>query len=361
MTEGSIADAIRRLWLQYSPAPIDPSDPIVLTAAAATLALIILAVWLLLRRRPTTPAASQATPWVTGLAKTRGTLAQRLGGVWRAPGAAADILPEIEAVLLSADVGVAATRRLIDELQADLGRSDSAEAIRDALQTRMRAFLADANGDAAATAKPHVVLVVGVNGVGKTTTIGKLAHRYRREGKQVLLVAADTFRAAATEQLTLWAERVGADIVKHQQGADPSAVVFDGMKAGIAREADVIIIDTAGRLHVKENLMQEVQKIGRTIARQLPGAPHEVLLVIDATTGQNALSQARVFHEALQVTGVVLAKLDGTAKGGIALAIRGELGLPIRYVGLGEGVDDLAPFDADAFVAAVFADEVKAA
>jgi fused signal recognition particle receptor len=202
--------------------------------------------------------------------------------------------------------------------------------------------------------------VVGVNGVGKTTTIGKLAHRYQQAGKAVLLVAADTFRAAATEQLSLWAERVGVDIVKHQQGADPSAVTFDGMKAGIARAVDVIIIDTAGRLHVKEHLMQEVQKITRTIGRQLPGAPHEVLLVIDATTGQNALNQARVFHEAVQVTGVVLAKLDGTAKGGIALAIRAEVGLPIRYVGLGEGMNALAPFDPGAFVAALF-DEPAAA
>ena len=205
-------------------------------------------------------------------------------------------------------------------------------------------------------AKPEVILVVGVNGVGKTTTIGKLAHRFRQSGRSVLLVAADTFRAAAIEQLGLWAERVGADFVKHQHGADPSAVTYDGVQAAVARGADVVIIDTAGRLHVKANLMDEVKKIARTTTRLVPSAPHEILLVIDATTGQNALTQARVFHEALGVTGVVLTKLDGTAKGGVALAIRSDLDLPIRYVGLGERPEDLAPFDADAFTTALFAD-----
>jgi fused signal recognition particle receptor len=192
--------------------------------------------------------------------------------------------------------------------------------------------------------------------VGKTTTIGKLAQRYRQSGRKVLVVAGDTFRAAAIEQLALWADRVGVDLVRHQHGADPSAVAYDGVQAAISRGADVVIIDTAGRLHVKANLMEEVKKIARTTTRLVPGAPHQTLLVIDATTGQNALTQARVFHEALGVTAVVLAKLDGTAKGGVALAIRSELGLPIRYVGLGEGPDDLAPFDADAFTAALFAE-----
>lgn len=343
--------------------PIDQIDPRVLAGAgaAAAIPLIALVVWLLRRRHRRTAlrstAAATTAPWVTGLAKTRGNLAQRLLAVWRIAGATADVLHEIEAVLLSADVGVAATRTLIGELQASMGQSDTPGSVRSALQERMTGLFGTTEvADARADTKPHVILVVGVNGVGKTTTIGKLAHRYRQAGKHVLVVAADTFRAAAAEQLTLWAKSVGADIVKHQQGADPSAVTFDGMKAGLARNADVIIIDTAGRLHVKENLMQEAQKIMRTIARQMEGAPHEVLLVIDATTGQNALNQARVFHEVVQVTGVVLAKLDGTAKGGIALAICAELGLPIRYVGLGEGMNDLAPFDARAFVAALFDD-----
>jgi fused signal recognition particle receptor len=202
-----------------------------------------------------------------------------------------------------------------------------------------------------------VIVVVGVNGVGKTTTIGKLAHHFRQQGRSVVLVAGDTFRAAAIEQLTAWAERVGADIVKHQHGADPSAVTFDGVQAAIARKADVVIVDTAGRLHVKANLMEEVRKIARTTAKLLPDAPHQVLLVIDATSGQNAIAQARIFNETLGITGVVLTKLDGTAKGGVALAIRGELGLPIRYVGLGEQPDDLAPFDAEAFANALFSQE----
>jgi fused signal recognition particle receptor len=217
--------------------------------------------------------------------------------------------------------------------------------------------LLTAPAEAPVEAKPEVILVVGVNGVGKTTTIGKLAHRYRENGRKVLVVAGDTFRAAAIEQLTLWAERVGVDLVRHQHGADPSAVAYDGVQAALARGADVVIIDTAGRLHVKANLMEEVKKIARTTTRLVAGAPHQTLLVIDATTGQNGLAQARVFHEALGITAVVLTKLDGTAKGGVALAIRSELGLPIRYVGLGERADDLAPFDADAFTAALFAEE----
>jgi fused signal recognition particle receptor len=346
--------------------PIDQIDPRIVAGAAAAIALLLTLVvaWIVARRRRAsraTPASGDRAPWVTGLAKTRGNLAQRLLAAWQTPGASDEILHEIEAVLLSADVGVAATRRLIDALRLEASQSTTPDSLRRILQERMIALLNEsAAPESAAAAKPHVILVVGVNGVGKTTTIGKLAHRYHEAGKTVLLVAADTFRAAATEQLTLWAERVGVDIVKHQQGADPSAVTFDGMKAGIARGVDVIIIDTAGRLHVKENLMQEVQKITRTIGRQLPGAPHEVLLVIDATTGQNALNQARVFHEVVQVTGVVLAKLDGTAKGGIALAIREELGLPIKYVGLGEATTALAPFDASAFVAALFDDAAAA-
>jgi fused signal recognition particle receptor len=198
-------------------------------------------------------------------------------------------------------------------------------------------------------------MVVGVNGVGKTTSIGKLAARSVAEGNRALLVAADTFRAAAIEQLGVWADRTGTELVRQRQGSDPAAVVFDGMRAALGRNADVVIVDTAGRLHTKSNLMEELKKVRRVIAREIPGAPHETLLVVDATTGQNGLAQARAFVDALQVTGIVLTKLDGTAKGGIVIAIAAELGIPIRYVGVGERVDDLREFDAQQFVDALLA------
>jgi fused signal recognition particle receptor len=202
-------------------------------------------------------------------------------------------------------------------------------------------------------ARPWVVLLVGVNGVGKTTTIAKLAHQDRRRGLQPLLVAADTFRAAAVEQLEIWGQRVGAPVIKQKHGADPAAVVFDGLSAAQSRGADVVYIDTAGRLQTKVNLMEELKKIHRTAAKKIPGSPHEVLLILDATTGQNALSQARLFHEAVAVTGIILTKMDGTAKGGVALAVAHENGIPIRYLGVGEALDDLRPFEAEAFVEAI--------
>ena len=204
------------------------------------------------------------------------------------------------------------------------------------------------------TTKPSVILVIGVNGVGKTTTIGKLAARFRTEGKKVVLGAADTFRAAAIEQLEIWAERAGADIVKHTQGADPAAVVFDSIAAAKARGADVVICDTAGRLHNKKNLMDELAKISRIIDRELPDADKEVLLVLDATTGQNAVNQAREFKNAAGITGIVLTKLDGTARGGVVLAIREDLDVPVKFIGVGEGVDDLQPFDPDDFAREIF-------
>ena len=202
--------------------------------------------------------------------------------------------------------------------------------------------------------RPHVIFVVGVNGTGKTTTIGKLAHRLRREGASVLLCAGDTFRAAAVEQLAVWAERTGAEVIKQKAGADPAAVVYDALTAARARGVDVVIVDTAGRLHTKSNLMAELDKMKRTAAKLVPGAPHDVLLVLDATTGQNGLSQAREFTAAAGVTGIVLTKLDGTARGGIVVAIVRELGLPVRFVGTGETADDLVPFDAQTFVNSLF-------
>jgi fused signal recognition particle receptor len=295
--------------------------------------------------------------WLGGLAKTRGSLAHRILQAWRGPAQGDAWLNEVEEILLSADVGVKATQTLLAQLRARLTGIESADALRAVVRSAVRDLMAGEAAPVPEQAKPLVVLVVGVNGVGKTTTIGKLAHRYRTQGRKVLMVAGDTFRAAAIEQLGMWAERADVGLVKHQSGADPSAVAFDGVQAALARAMDVVLIDTAGRLHVKSNLMEEVKKVARTIGRQVPGAPHEVLLVIDATTGQNALNQARAFHEALGVTGVALTKLDGTAKGGIALAIRRDLQLPIRYVGLGERIEDLAPFDAEAFAAALFADD----
>ena len=309
-------------------------------------------------KRESAPAEGRAAArasWVSGLAKTRGNLARRLLDAWRGQSGRDQWLSEVEEILLGADVGVKATEALVGELRSHLGSVESGAELRSLIRSAVRDLIA-APEETEPDAKPLVVLVVGVNGVGKTTTIGKLAHRYREQGRKVLLVAADTFRAAAIEQLALWAERVGADLVKHQPNADPSAVAFDGVQAALSRHADVVLVDTAGRLHVKSNLLEEVKKVARTIGRQVPGAPHQVLLVIDATTGQNAINQARVFHEALGITGVALTKLDGTAKGGVALAIRRDLELPIRYVGLGEKPEDLAPFDAEAFAAALFAE-----
>ncbi|WP_432823441.1 signal recognition particle-docking protein FtsY, partial [Trichloromonas sp.] len=202
--------------------------------------------------------------------------------------------------------------------------------------------------------KPFVIMVVGVNGVGKTTTIGKLARQFVNEGKKVVLGAGDTFRAAAAEQLAIWGERSGVDVIRHDEGSDPAAVAFDAAKAAVSRKADVLLLDTAGRLHTKVNLMEEMKKIHRVLAREIPDAPHETLLVLDATTGQNALTQARLFKEAVKVSGIALTKLDGTAKGGMVVAIGAELGLPVRYVGIGEGVEDLRPFDPDMFVDALF-------
>ena len=301
-------------------------------------------------------APQRPVSWSAGMAKTRGGLAQRLMSAWGGAGGADEWLSRAEETLLSSDVGMKATTALVARWRREIGGAGSEQEVRTIIREAVRDLLTVARAESQATAGPRVLLIVGVNGVGKTTTIGKLAHRYASSGSKVVLVAADTFRAAASDQLARWAERTGAKLVRHQDGADPSAVVFDGANAALARGADVVIIDTAGRLHVKANLMEEVKKIRRTAGRAIAGAPHEVLLVIDATTGQNALNQARVFHQALGVDGIVLTKLDGTARGGVALAICSELGLPIRYVGLGEGLGDLAEFDADAFAEALVAE-----
>jgi len=266
----------------------------------------------------------------------------------------AQLLEDLEELLISADLGVETSLFLIRSLQEKLRRRELLEAARlkAALKAEMVALLATAPPPQI-SARPRVVLLVGVNGVGKTTTIAKLAHRDLSQGLTPLLVAADTFRAAAVEQLEIWGQRLGASVVKQKTGADPAAVVFDGLAAAQARGVDTVYIDTAGRLHTKVNLMEELKKMQRTAAKKMPGAPHEVFLVLDATTGQNALSQARLFHEAVGLTGLVLTKMDGTAKGGVALGVVHETGIPLRYLGVGEAMADLRPFEAQAFVEAI--------
>ncbi len=266
----------------------------------------------------------------------------------------AELLDELEELLITADLGVETSLFLIQALQDKLRRRElgDVDKLKAALKAEMVALLTGPPAPER-NARPWVVLMVGINGVGKTTTIAKLAHRERTLGHATLLVAADTFRAAAVEQLEIWGERVGAAVVKQKTGADPAAVVFDGMAAALARGVDTVFVDTAGRLHTKVNLMEELKKIHRTAAKKIPEAPHEVYLVLDATTGQNALSQARLFHEAVGLTGLVLTKMDGTAKGGVALAVVHETGIPIRYIGVGEGMEDLRPFDPEAFVEAI--------
>jgi fused signal recognition particle receptor len=270
-----------------------------------------------------------------------------------------DLLEELEGLLFSADLGVKMTSRLIEDVQKGLKRGELQEPEKVKEFIKQEIFRTLKSGEKPSSidfsqAKPYVFMVVGVNGVGKTTTIAKIAYQYSSQGKKVLIGAADTFRAAAVEQLEVWATRVGADLIKQSKGSDPSAVAFDSIHAARARNIDLVFIDTAGRLHTKVNLMEELKKLKRIIARECPGAPHEVLLVLDATTGQNAISQAKLFHEAIGVTGIALTKLDGTAKGGIIIGITDELEIPIRYIGVGEGMDDLREFYASEFVQALF-------
>jgi fused signal recognition particle receptor len=332
---------------------------ILLAAAGAVVAALAAALAIRRRgRRAVAAAPGAATPaapvvgsrerlW-NGLLATRRQLAAMLAG--GAPGES--VFPTLEEALVAADVGVRTASELVERVRRKLGESVDGVAVRRALRDEIVALLARPAPVETAD-HPHVILVTGVNGVGKTTTIGKLAALHSAAGRRVLLVAGDTFRAAASEQLRVWAERTGSELVAQEQGANPSAVVFDGIKAARARDVDVVLIDTAGRLHTRTNLMEELRKLRRLIAREMPGAPHETLLVLDATTGQNAVAQARTFAEALEVTGLVLTKLDGTARGGVAIAVVNETKVPLRYIGVGEGVDDLRPFDASQFAAAL--------
>lgn len=357
---------------------IDPTSTLVLWAGAWAVAILVALIGILRQPRPLPPGEPPPEPTAakpaaappapapvsyrdrlrSGLAKSRALFAQRLGAAF-GRGAERDAdFEALEEALIEGDVGVRATQALLDELRRLPSDQRNPAGMTAALRAEMRALVRDpAPEPDPLPNRPWVILVVGVNGVGKTTTIGKLAARHRAAGRSVLLVAGDTFRAAAIDQLGIWAERSGSQIVKQSPGSDPSSVVFDGMSAAIARQVDVVIIDTAGRLHTKVNLMEELKKVRRVIDRARSGAPDEVLLVVDATTGQNAVSQARTFSEAVDVTGVVLTKLDGSARGGVVVAISHELGLPVRYIGVGEAVGDLQPFDPDAYIDGLLATE----
>jgi len=293
-----------------------------------------------------------------GVQKTRAGLMEKLeDAVSGRKEIDAEVLEELEYALITADIGSKTTAEILERIRERVARhlvGDAAELKGLIRQYLLEVLEASERPVPQVAEPPAVIMVVGVNGAGKTTSIGKLTRRLQSEGRSVLLCAADTFRAAAIEQLEVWAQRTGVDLIRQQPGSDPSAVMFDALQAGKARKIDYVIVDTAGRLHTKENLMAELQKMRRTAARVIPEAPHEVLLVIEATTGQNGLEQARKFTESSEVTGIILTKLDGTAKGGVVVAISRELGLPIRYVGVGEQLDDLLPFEPANFVASLF-------
>lgn len=291
-----------------------------------------------------------------GLTRTRQNLQNTLGGIFAGfHGIDEEFYEDLEESLILADLGVETAVKAVEQLRerVNLTHIKTAEEVREALKEILAGMLQVGEPEMKLTTTPSIILVIGVNGVGKTTTIGKMASQFQAEGKKVLLCAADTFRAAAADQLEIWAGRAGVDIVRQHEGADPAAVVFDAISAAKARKADIILCDTAGRLHNKQNLMNELGKISRIIDRELPDADKEVLLVIDGTTGQNGLMQAKQFQEIAGVTGMVLTKLDGTAKGGIVIAVADALGIPVRYIGVGEGIDDLMPFDGKSFVDAL--------
>lgn len=291
-----------------------------------------------------------------GLKKTRDSMGQKMDALFHSfTKIDEELFEELEETLILSDVGVASAEAITGELRARIKRQGITDAgeVKGILREVIAEMLEGGEGLQIST-RPSVILVIGVNGVGKTTTIGKLAANLKAEGKKVILGAADTFRAAAIEQLQIWADRAGVDMIRHEEGSDPAAVVFDTITAGKARNADVIICDTAGRLHNKKNLMDELAKISRVIAREAPGCDTEVLLVLDATTGQNALNQARQFQEAAGITGIILTKLDGTARGGVVIGIKKELSVPIKYIGVGEQIDDLRPFSARDFADALF-------
>ncbi len=345
------------------PIPESPRPPVAPVAPIAPVAPVVLA--------PSAPESEEEerkgyfARFKTAVAKTRENLTDRIEDVFKGKKQIdAETLDQLEEILIGADIGVNTTMAIIEDVRKQVDRQTLKEV--GELKRVIKQHLVDilekatkSNGIASETAipdnvQPYVMMVVGVNGVGKTTTIGKLAQRIKAEGNDVMICAADTFRAAATDQLAIWADRAGVPLIQQKQGTDPAAVLFDALRAAKARNADVLIVDTAGRLHNKQNLMAELEKMKRVAQKEVPYAPHEVLLVVDAVTGQNGLSQAREFMKAAPVTGLVLTKLDGTAKGGIAVAIAKELNLPIRYCGIGEKAEDLIVFDAQAYVDGLF-------
>ncbi len=294
----------------------------------------------------------------SGLSKTRSAFTSKVKALFTIGRKIdADFLEELEEAMIAADMGVETTMEIVGMLkEAYRNREikESGEVLNYLKGELQRRLTEESNDIIMAGAPPTVILVAGVNGSGKTTSIAKIAKHYVDSGNKVLLAASDTFRAAAVEQLTIWSERIGCDIVRHQRGADPAAVTFDAADAALARGSDILIVDTAGRLHTQRNLMEELSKIRRVLEKKIPGAPHEVLLVLDATTGQNAINQAKMFKEAISITGLFVAKLDGTAKGGVILAIKNQLGIPVKFIGVGEQLDDIEQFDARAFVEALF-------
>lgn len=315
-----------------------------------------------LKEKITEQTDSITVKFKDGLTKTRDSFVGRMNDlVKNYRKVDEEFFEELEEILISADVGVQTVMHLIDVLKDEARSRNISEAkdIQPLISEKLAELLQKSEDDTKLNIQEEdltVILFVGVNGVGKTTTIGKLAHKFNQEGKKVFLAAGDTFRAGAIEQLEVWGERVGVDVIKQQAGSDPAAVMYDAIHAAKSRKADILLCDTAGRLQNKVNLMKELEKVKKIISREIPNAPHEVLLVLDATTGQNAMSQAKTFREATDVTGIVLTKLDGTAKGGIVLAIRHELDIPVKFVGLGEGMDDLQQFNAEQYVHGLFAD-----
>ncbi|KSU89691.1 signal recognition particle-docking protein FtsY [Priestia flexa] len=319
-----------------------------------------------LKEKITNQTDSVTQKFKDGLSKTRDSFSERVNDlVSRYRKVDEEFFEELEEILIGADVGVSTVMDLIDELKDEVKRKNiqDPQEVQAVISEKLIDIYESGEEQLAGLNMQQdsltVVLFVGVNGVGKTTTIGKIAHKFKSEGKNVLMAAGDTFRAGAIEQLEVWGERVGVDVIKQSAGSDPAAVMYDAIRSAKARKADILLCDTAGRLQNKVNLMKELEKVKRVIEREVPGAPHEVLLVLDATTGQNALSQAKIFSEATNVTGIVLTKLDGTAKGGIVLAIRNELNLPVKFVGLGEKMDDLQPFDTEQYIYGLFANAVE--